>query len=74
MNIDSAYLVSMCFITIMIVYTHTRTPLVPSDNRSNITVIVGGVAGGLVILGILSLLSGIIHVVAVKLSKRGRYS
>ena len=56
--------------------THTciHTPLVPSDNRSNIAAIVGGVAGGLVILGILSLLSGIIHVVAVKLSKRGRYS
>ena len=54
----------------MIVYTHT--PLVPSDNRSNTAAIAGGVAGGLVILGILSLLSSI--VVAVKLSKRGRYS
>ena len=56
----------------MIVYTHT--PLVPSDNRSNIAAIVGGVAAALVIillLGFMSLLSGIV-IVAVKLSKRGR--
>ena len=56
------------------VHTPTHTPLVPLDNRSNIAAIVGGVAGGLVVLGIMCLLSGIIHVVAVKLSKRGRYN
>ena len=50
---------------------HARTPLVPSDNRSNIAAIIGGVACGLVILGIMSLLSGIV-IVAVKLSKRGK--
>ena len=51
---------------------HTHTPLVSLDNRSNTVAIAGGVAGGLVVLGILSLLSSI--VVAVKLRKRGRYS
>ena len=55
-------------------HTHTHTPLVFLDNRSNTAAIAGGVAGGLVILGIMSLLSGIIHVLAVKFSKRGRYS
>ena len=54
------------------VHTHTHTPLVPADNRSNTAAIAGGVVGGLVVLGILSLLSSI--VVAVKLRKRGRYS
>ena len=53
------------------VHTHACTPLVPSDNKSTIAAIVGGVAGGLVVLGILSLLSGIV-IVAVKLSKRGK--
>ena len=54
------------------VHTHARTPLVPLDNRSNIAAIIGGVACGLVIiLGIMSLLSGIV-IVAVKLSKRSK--
>ena len=55
----------------MTVYTHTHTPLVPLDNRSNTAAIVGGVAGGLVALGIMSLLS---IIVTMKLSKRGKYS
>ena len=73
MNIDSAYLVSSTNYNLDCVHTvtHTHTPLVPLDNRSNIAAIVGGVAGGLVALGIMSLLSGII-IVAMKLSKQGK--
>ena len=53
-------------------HTHTHTSLAPLDNRSNIAAIVGGVAGGLVALGITvsaSLVFGI--TVAMKLRKRG---
>ena len=46
---------------------HTHTPL---DNQSNVAAIVGGVVGGLVVLGIISLIFGII-IVAIKLRKRG---
>ena len=49
-----------------------HTPLVPVDNRSNFAAIVGGVIGGLVALVTMSLFSCII-IVAVKLSKQGKY-
>ena len=50
-------------------------PSVPSDNRSTIATMVGGVVGGLVALGIIVLVSLIFGItVAVKLRKQGKYS
>ena len=54
--------------------THTPTSLVPLDSSYtyNTAALVGGVVGGLVALGIMCLLSSILIIVAVKLSKQGK--
>ena len=57
-------------------HTHTHTSLVPLDSSCTCSTaaIVGGIVGGLVALGIMCLLSSIIMIVAVKLSKQGKYN
>ena len=57
-------------------HTHAHTSLVPLDSSytCSTAAIVGGIVGGLVALGIMCLLSSIIIIVAVKLSKQGKYS
>ena len=53
-------------------YTHAHTPLVPSDNRSNIAAIAGGVIGGLVVLGVIISVSLLVGITVAW--KRGKYN